>query len=256
MSVFTGLYTKEKLKLRSQSFSSTDLKIQDDGNGLGIVYPVLKPSQANQPSISIIVDHEKNDTILAKAEYRVINEVEDKVVYSKGTCISIVSQPTLVTTTSLAQKLVGIDETKVIKESYVVKNKDTAISGIEEVLNSLLSSLDFEPAYLIDENNLKQKEIKFEYSYLDKDLDNMIYMPFKSKEKPKRSELEKAIRKKRTKLKSEFKKIKYSYKEDKNIKTMIDDDLGSFTDLALVTLLSDLEDLEFDMLLDLDDSNF
>ena len=239
MSVFTGMVTKSNLKLRSQAFSGTDLDNEVDNPG--IVYPIqVANKDLPTPSISSIVDHEYGDTILAHSEYRlVINDKNNLACYVKGRCFSIVYNDTLITTQSQSEEMLGIVYNNVAKESYIVKEIESPNAKEFFDLEELLANLDYEPEFIIDSKNLKEKVTIFDYQSLFNTKCNTI-IPETNSKKPTRAELEKEIRRQRTELKKLYKELKIPV--DDNLIYYLNTDLKDFTLKELHLVYYELED--------------
>lgn len=88
--MFIDLTTQERLDIRQQSFSGTDLNTSTDK--MGIVYS-FEPNKLTdkQHTVSSIIDHHNNDICLVKhTEARSVEcDSDDEVRYIKNNCIAI-----------------------------------------------------------------------------------------------------------------------------------------------------------------------
>ncbi|RUT50965.1 hypothetical protein [Campylobacter fetus] len=138
--------------IRSQSFSSTDLrKTKDD---VGIVYPLTKGD--NTPSFSSIVEHINDRTLLACGEYRIVSSKDEDVIYSKGRCINYIYKPDTFIRPSKAEALFDIP-VKLIQESYLVSDElNASVDFITDMIEDF-KDIDFTPEFIIEASNLSQK---------------------------------------------------------------------------------------------------
>lgn len=249
---FYGLESKQKLGYRQQGFSGTDL--DRNVNDTGIVYP-LKEADGLQASFSSIVDHENGDTILAHSEYRVARNVPDNIEYIKGICFTVVNQDFITDNSTEAEELLGIAPyMDILKESYLVSEPGVREFNKEHFAkyDKLLTNLDFEPAFVIDDKNLSKKEVissyktnAFSNGYL---WDNLEYDYTTPSKKMPRKEIEKDIYAIRTDITKLCKKSKFDISTlDEDIQMMLKNDLIKYTYEELLQVRIELEDLYWDM---------
>lgn len=252
---FYGLESKQKLNYRQQGFSGTDLS--RDVNDIGIVYP-LTEADGLQASFSSIVDHENGDTILAHSEYRVARNVPDNIEYIKGICFTVVNQDFITDKSTEAEELLGIAPyMDILKESYLVSEP-----GVKEFnkeyfaqYDKLLTNLDFEPAFVIDDKNLSKKEVissykanAFSNGYLWDNLEYDYASKITPSKKMPRKEIEKDIYILRTDITKLCKESDFDISAlDEDIQMMLKNDLLKYTYEELLQVRVELEDLYWDM---------
>lgn len=152
--MFIDLTTQEKLNIREQSFSGTDLNTSTDK--MGIVYS-FEPNKLTdkQHTVSSIIDHHDNDICLVKhTEARSVEcDSDDEVRYIKNNCIAIE-----------------------FNESDLIFKKPTIIAQTpykiqEEVKSKILSFLNtynqFETKMFVYENNITQSHSVSKYAIND-----------------------------------------------------------------------------------------
>lgn len=142
--------TNEILNLSTQSFSHTDLNL--DENNLGIVYPYdNKETIPLTTCVSSIIDHHNGDNFLMKhTEVRTAETKDNKLVYDK------INQSTSLTLINISQAQSAIRDMKFYSENYAIKNNNTRLNAKLELYKK------FEPIFFIDSANLKQKYYAFE----------------------------------------------------------------------------------------------
>lgn len=141
--MFIDLLTQEKLDIRQQSFSGTDLNTNT--NKMGIVYS-FEPNKLtdNQHTVSSIIDHNNTDICLIKhTEARSVEcKSDNEVKYIKNNCISveintpdiIFSKPILVTQTSY--KLQEEIKKIIVKLANIYSEFDTKMFVYEKNITS------------------------------------------------------------------------------------------------------------------------
>lgn len=142
--------TNEILNLSTQSFSHTDLNL--DENNLGIVYPYdNKETISLTTCVSSIIDHHNGDNFLMKhTEVRTAGTKDNKLVYDK------INQSTSLTLMGITQAQSAIRDIKFYSENYAIRNDNTRLNAKIELYK------EFEPIFFIDSNNLTQKFYSFE----------------------------------------------------------------------------------------------
>lgn len=147
------------LPLFSDKFSSIDLRKNIDNPG--VVYPVSDPDIKDQPSFSSIIKHDFIDpldkdvfTHISNGEYRVINKDKDQLIYCKNICFTFVYKKE--EEHSLIKKKFGIVD---LQGSYIhspYKNISTQ-AEMFNLAQDTLSELDFNPEFIISDENLTHK---------------------------------------------------------------------------------------------------
>lgn len=142
--------TNEILNLSTQSFSHTDLNL--DENNLGIVYPYdNKETIPLTTCVSSIIDHHNGDNFLMKhTEVRTAETKDNKLVYDK------INQSTSLTLINISQAQSAIRDMKFYSENYAIKSNNARLNAKLELYK------EFEPIFFIDSANLKQKYYAFE----------------------------------------------------------------------------------------------
>lgn len=160
------------LPYRKQCFSGTDLK--KDINNPGICFPLKEA--INQPSFSSIIEHEQGTTIMAHTEYRIVNNTKTSVDYSEGRSLAIINSKKDIFR-SEAEKLILNLQDEHFDTTYLnIKHIDSSFPLIQGI-KGLLDTLEYEPEFFIDSNNLTKKvhldtidklpSTKEYYSYID-----------------------------------------------------------------------------------------
>lgn len=160
------------LPYRKQCFSGTDLK--KDINNPGICFPLKEAT--NQPSFSSIIEHEQGTTIMAHTEYRIVNNTKTSVDYSEGRSLAIINSKKDIFR-SEAEKLILNLQDEHFDTTYLnIKHIDSSFPLIQGI-KGLLDTLEYEPEFFIDSNNLTKKvhsdtidklpSTKEYYSYID-----------------------------------------------------------------------------------------
>lgn len=253
---FYGIISKQKLKYKQQGFSGTDLdrNVKDTG----IVYP-LKQADGLQASFSSIVDHENGDTILAHSEYRLARNVPDNIEYIKGICFTVVNQDSVIEKSTEAEELLGIAPyINILKESYLVSEPGTKEFNKEYFTkyDEILASLDFEPAYIIEDKNLSKKEVissyktnAFSNGYLWDDLEKDHASKIAASKKILRKDIEKDIYILRTDIAKLCKQNNFDTAVlDENIQLLLNSNLLEYTYEELLEVKLELEDLYWDIM--------
>lgn len=154
--MFIDLTTQERLDIRQQSFSGTDLNTSTDK--MGIVYS-FEPNKLTdkQHTVSSIIDHHNNDICLVKhTEARSVEcDSDDEVRYIKNNCIAIeFNEPDLI-----------------FKKPIIITQTPYKLQ--DEIKSKILSFLNiynqFETKMFVYEGNITQKHHRnaFTKDYLD-----------------------------------------------------------------------------------------
>lgn len=154
--MFIDLTTQERLDIRQQSFSGTDLNTSTDK--MGIVYSFAPNKLTDkQHTVSSIIDHHNNDICLVKhTEARSVEcDSDDEVRYIKNNCIAIeFNEPDLI-----------------FKKPTIIAQTPYKLQ--DEIKSKILSFLNiynqFETKMFVYEGNITQKHSSnaFTKDYLD-----------------------------------------------------------------------------------------
>lgn len=164
--MFIDLTTQERLDIRQQSFSGTDLNTSTDK--MGIVYS-FEPNKLTdkQHTVSSIIDHHNNDICLVKhTEARSVEcDSDDEVRYIKNNCIAIefnepdliFKKPTIVAQTSY--KLQDEIKRKILSLLNIYNQFETKMFVYEGNITQKHHTNDFTKDYLDYKSYIEPKSI-------------------------------------------------------------------------------------------------